>query len=138
MDAGRLACGLWLARRRTIRCCSCGPSRKDWPVGGDIDYAEVCDGTRQKLVPFPHYDKDNQLIHTSATIDMTMWNNFAVEWTNDHLIGYINGDEFLYTNNTGASLSRVMHATIQVDLLPRNGSLGLGKVEVDWIRQYEI
>ncbi|KAK2613056.1 hypothetical protein QQS21_000985 [Conoideocrella luteorostrata] len=114
------------------------PDKEDWPVGGEVDYSEVGDGKRQTLDFFLHYGKDNQQEHASTQLDMTQWRNYAVEWTKDHVVGYVDGKEFFRNKNRAAVPPRSMHATIQLDWFPGSGPKGAGKMEVDWIRQYAI
>ncbi|OAQ74083.1 glycosyl hydrolases family 16 domain-containing protein [Pochonia chlamydosporia 170] len=114
------------------------PDKEDWPVGGEVDYSEVGDGTRQNLDFFLHYGQDNQQEHGSTKVDMTQWHNYAVEWTKDHVVGYVDGTEFFRNKNPAAVPPRSMHATIQLDWFPEDGEKGPGKMEVDWIRQYSI
>ena len=114
------------------------PDAEDWPVGGEVYYSEVSDGARQELEFFLHYGENNSQEHAKTTIDMTTWRNYAVEWTPDHVVGCVDGQEFFRSENPEANPPRPMHATIQPDWLPDGNEEGPGKMEVDWIRQYRI
>ena len=114
------------------------PDKEDWPIGGEIDYSEVGDGDRQHLEFFLHYGKANRQESGSAEVDMTTRHNYAVEWTPDHVSGYVDGREYFHTAKSEAIPPRSMHATIQLDWFPDNGPRGSGKMEVDWIRQYHL
>lgn len=114
------------------------PDKEDWPVGGEVDYSEVSDAERKHLQFFLHYGKDNQQVEGDADIDMTQWHNYAVEWTADHVVGYVDGKEFFRSEKKETLPPRAMHATIQLDWFPGKDPEGTGKMEVDWIRQYTI
>lgn len=103
------------------------PDKEDWPVGGEIDYSEVGDGKRQTLDFFLHYGKDNQQEHASTTVDMTKWHNYAVEWTKDRVVGYIDGREFFRNRKQAADPPRSMNATIRLHWLPEDGPRGSEK-----------
>ncbi len=114
------------------------PDKEDWPIGGEIDYSEVSDGDRQRLEFFLHYGKENRQEIGSAEVDMTTWHNYAVEWTPDHVAGFLDGREYFRTDKREAIPPRSMHATIQLDWFPDKSPRGTGKMEVDWIRQYKL
>lgn len=114
------------------------PDKEDWPVGGEVDYSEVSDGKRQKLDFFLHYGKENRQEHGMTQLDMTTWHNYAVEWTKDHVVGWVDGNEFFRSKTRDSVPPRAMHATIQLDWFPDGGPKGPGKMEVDWIRQYTL
>ena len=114
------------------------PDAEDWPVGGEVDYSEVSDGARQELEFFLHYGEDNSQEQAKTTVDMTTWRNYAVEWTAEHVVGFVDGQEFFRSENPEANPPRSMHATIQLDWFPDGNEEGPGKMEVDWIRQYRI
>jgi hypothetical protein len=63
-----------------------------------IDYAEVFDPARQELNFFLHYGPDDSQLHGRTRLDMTQWHHFAVEWTPDHIIGFVDGTPFFHTN----------------------------------------
>lgn len=114
------------------------PDKEDWPVGGEVDYSEVTDGPRKKLNFFLHYGEDNSQEDDATEIDMTQWRSYAVEWTAEHVLGFVDGEEFFRSETPEANPPRPMHATIQLDWFPEDGEEGTGKMEVDWIRQYAI
>lgn len=137
--------GRWEARARYTAGTSAyhcvlllWPTAEDWPVGGEVDYSEVSNGDRQELEFFLHYGEDNSQEQSKTTVDMTVWTNFAVEWNENEVIGWVNGEEFFRSEKPEAVPPRPMHATIQLDWFPEDGPEGPGKMEVDWIRQYSL
>jgi hypothetical protein len=137
--------GRWEVRARFPVGCGCyhpvlilWPSAENWPEGGEIDYAEVVSGSRQKLNFFLHYGADNSVIGSSTRVDMTRWHNFAVEWTPDHISGYIDGKRFFRTTDRGTFPPGPMRQTIQLDWFPGEGTRGGGILEVDWATKYAL
>lgn len=137
--------GRWEVRARFPVGCGCyhpvlilWPDAEDFPVGGEVDYAEVFDPNRQELNFFLHYGADNQQISSTIQADMTQWHNFAVEWTNDHITGYIDGESWFHTDDQSKLPPRAMHQTLQLDWFPQDGA-GTGAVmEVAWARMYGL
>jgi beta-glucanase (GH16 family) len=113
------------------------PSDENWPVGGEVDYAEVFDSSRQQLRFFLHYGAANTVIGGYRRIDMTQWHNYAVEWAPDHMTGYVDGQVFFHTTNRSALPPGRMHQTIQLDWFPGDGKGG-AVLDVDWARKYGL
>lgn len=114
------------------------PDAEDFPVGGEVDYSEVSDAKRQNLDFFLHYGQDNSQVSGHRQLDMTEWHNYAVEWTPDHVVGYVDGEEFFRSDDPKTLPPREMHPTVQLDWFPQDGEAGEGAMEVDWIRQYGL
>ncbi len=136
--------GRWEIRARFPAGCGCyhpvlilWPADGNWPAAGEIDYAEVFDPNRQKLNFFLHYSADNKVLDGSRQVDMTQWHNFAVEWTDDHLTGYVDGQPFFHTTQRNALPPGPMYQTIQLDWFPGD-TPGGAILEVDWARKYKI
>lgn len=137
--------GRWEARARFPAGCACyhpvlilWPDANDFPAGGEIDYAEVFDATRQELNFFLHYGRDNRQLHDSVRVDMTRWHHFAVEWTADHVTGFLDGEPFFHTDRREVLPPRPMHQTIQLDWFPQDGAGDDAVMEVAWVRQYGL
>jgi beta-glucanase (GH16 family) len=138
--------GRWEIRARFPAGCGCyhpvlilWPSDLNWPEGGEVDYAEVFDSSRQELNFFLHYGAQNNQISSSRSVDMTQWHNFAVEWTPDHMTGYIDGQPFFNTTNQSLLPPGRMEQTIQLDWFPHDSTTPSGAVlEVDWARRYGL
>ncbi|WP_226359225.1 glycoside hydrolase family 16 protein [Pseudonocardia sp. ICBG601] len=65
------------------------PTEENFPVGGEIDFAEIMDPARDKIELFLHYGADNSQVHGELTIDATQWHNYAVEWTPDGVTAFV-------------------------------------------------
>jgi Glycosyl hydrolases family 16 len=57
------------------------PDAEDFPVGGEIDFMEMMDHTRQTTDIFLHNGEDDDTVNGEVRIDATQWHNWAVEWT---------------------------------------------------------
>lgn len=136
--------GRWEIRARFPAGCGCyhpvlllWPVDHAWPAGGEIDYAEVSDPTRQTLKFFLHYGADNRQLRGSRRVDMTQWHNFAVEWTADHVTGYVDGEPFFHTTQRDALPPGPMKQTVQLDWFP-DATKGGAILEVDWSTIYRL
>ncbi|MEU6701933.1 family 16 glycosylhydrolase [Pseudonocardia sp. NPDC046786] len=115
------------------------PTAEDFPVGGEIDFMEMTDHTRQTTELFLHYGEDNSQVQGEVEIDGTQWNNWAVEWTPDSVVAYVNGEEWWRTEDTSILPPGPMHLCIQLDWFPDgDGGVAPSKMEVDWVRQYSL
>ena len=115
------------------------PTAEDFPVGGEIDFMEMTDHTRQTTELFLHYGEDNSQVQGEVEIDGTQWNNWAVEWTPDSVVAYVNGEEWWRTEDTSILPPGPMHLCIQLDWFPDgDGEVAPSKMEVDWVRQYSL
>ncbi|MBA2307883.1 MAG: glycoside hydrolase family 16 protein [Pseudonocardiales bacterium] len=112
------------------------PDAEDWPVGGEIDFMEMMEPTRQVTNMFVHYGADNSQVSGEVKVDGTQWRNWAVEWTPDHIAAFVDGKEWYRTTEPAAIPSRPMHLCIQLDYLPGGGNAGNSTMEIDWVRQY--
>ncbi|GAA3073803.1 hypothetical protein GCM10010464_42360 [Pseudonocardia yunnanensis] len=114
------------------------PDAEDFPVGGEIDFMEMMDHTRQKTDIFIHYGKDNSQVNGSVEIDGTEWHNWAVEWTPEAITAYVDGEEWYRTTDTSIFPPGPMHLCIQLDWFPEGDTPKQSIMEVDWVRQYSL
>ena len=114
------------------------PDAENWPVGGEVDFMEMSDHTRQSTDMFLHYGHDNSQLQGNVKIDATQWHNWAVEWTPDHVAAFVDGKQWWRTDNTKALPPGPMHLCIQLDWFPRGGAVQTSHMYVDWVRQYPL
>lgn len=114
------------------------PDAEDFPIGGEIDFMEMMDHTRQKTHVFLHYGEDNKTISGSVVADATQWHNWAVEWTPTHIATYLDGEEWWRTERTEIFPPRPMHLCIQLDWFPHGGTVQASTMHVDWVREYDL
>ncbi|WP_217695625.1 family 16 glycosylhydrolase, partial [Pseudonocardia sp. Ae168_Ps1] len=113
------------------------PTAENWPEGGEVDFMEISDGTRQKVEGFLHYGADNSQTQGSVEIDATQWHAFAVEWTPDKITYLVDGKPWFTDDDTSHNPPGPMHLTIQLDYFGGDASGGAA-MHVDWVRQYEL
>ncbi|MGW0517539.1 BTAD domain-containing putative transcriptional regulator [Crossiella sp. NPDC003009] len=133
----------WEARVRLPPGCACyrplltlWPVKEDFPAGGEIVFLEVFDPERQTAHFFlaDENTKDNRYTESRA-VDMTKWNHFAVEWTENELTGYINGEKWFHTAQRDKLPPGPMRPTIKLDATMTT-EFRPATMEVDWIREY--
>ena len=92
---------------------ACGASEGDpdyhavlllWPdnedeggYGGEIDFMENSDPTRQSTEMFVHYGDEDTQLHGDVDVDATQWHNWAVEWAPDHITAFLDGKQWWST-----------------------------------------
>lgn len=137
--------GRWEARMRTDdRDPKYHPVLILWPLQGwtngtcwEIDYAEGL-GSTQEINFFNHTGCPGQTT-TKKTLDTTQWHNYAVEWTANGVIGYIDGVEWFRDMDPAHSANVSMYQTIQLDWFPESGqATKLSHMYVDWVRVYGL
>ncbi len=115
------------------------PTAENFPVGGEIDFMEMTDHTRQKTNLFLHYGEDNSQVQGSVDIDATQWHNWAVEWTPKGVTAFVDGKQWWHTDDTSILPPGPMHLTIQLDWFPKGGGdVKPSEMQVDWVRQYAL
>ncbi|OLT10415.1 hypothetical protein BJF78_28990 [Pseudonocardia sp. CNS-139] len=112
------------------------PDAENFPVGGEIDFMEMTDHTRQETELFLHYGADNDQIHDAVRVDGTQWHNWAVEWTPTRISAYVDGVEWFRTTDTSIFPPGPMHLCIQLDWFPEGGAVRTSRMYVDWVAYY--
>ncbi|AXB42875.1 glycoside hydrolase family 16 protein [Amycolatopsis albispora] len=122
------------------------PDSDRWPEDGEYDYLENSAPGEDCAEAFLHYPHDadvpvQQEFAQRCGVDLTQWHNIAIEWTPEHLKGFVDGTEW-FSFSGGASDVRQciqcapsMHQTIQLDNFHGTG-LQSAVYEVDWVRAY--
>jgi hypothetical protein len=117
------------------------PDEENWPEGGEIDFMEATSGDRQNVNSFLHYSEDNKQVEHSVDVDATEWHNWAVEWTPDHVIGYLDGREWYRVEDKDKLPPGPMHLCIQLDWFPEDGdpkNVKPSEMQVDWVKEYKV
>ena len=143
--------GRWEARVRSERGNGYGPvlllwpDSEEWPEDGEINLMEVPDGDRSKAHFTVHWGEENNQDGVSVVSDFTQWHTFAVEWTPEHIVGYVDGEEVYRNDDADAAPPGPMHLALQQDVGPygddwipaRDASTPeTCTFEVDWVRIY--
>jgi hypothetical protein len=113
------------------------PDADDWPVGGEIDFMEIVDPTRQRVDFNLHAGADDQREGHSIKSDATQWHSWAVEWTPDRITVYVDGQSWAESTDSARFPPRSMHLCLQLDNFGGDTAAG-GQLSVDWARQYSL
>jgi hypothetical protein len=114
------------------------PDAENFPVGGEIDFMEMTDTTRQSTNVYLHHGAANAQVHGAVKIDATQWHNWAVEWTPKSVTTYVDGRPWFHTDDAGILPPGPMHLCIQLDWFPKGDKAQQSQMQVDWVRQYAV
>ncbi|GAA1295945.1 hypothetical protein GCM10009610_00390 [Pseudonocardia xinjiangensis] len=112
------------------------PSDHEWPEGGEIDFAETTSAS-DDVSFFLHYSASNQQKSATKKLDITQWHNYAVEWVDGRITGYIDGEKWFESTDSKTMPPGKMHATIQLDYFPDGGTPKQSEMLVDYMRIYK-
>ncbi|WP_224403267.1 glycoside hydrolase family 16 protein [Pseudonocardia sp. ICBG1034] len=112
------------------------PVAEDFPVGGEVDWMEIMDDSRQKTSFFLHYGPGNDQDYGSVKHDSTQWSAYALEWTPEKITAYVNGKEWYSNTDTDQFPPRPMNMTMQLDYFGNAG--GPTAMHMDWARQWAL
>ena len=113
-------------------------SEDEGGYGGEIDFMENSDATRQNTEMFVHYGDEDTQLHGDVDVDATQWHNWAVEWSPDHITAFLDGKQWWSTALAAAQPPGPMHMTVQLDQFRDGGGLMPSNLQVDWVRYYPI
>ena len=143
--------GRWEVRARTQQAVGYGdvlilwPDAEDFPEGGEIDFMEIPKPARNDFTFNLHYGADNSQNGIHVPGDFTQWHNYAVEWTADHVAGFVDGQQVFYSDDQEQIPPRPMHLAMQQDIgpygddwIPPRDSTTPAEVrfQIDWVRIY--
>jgi Glycosyl hydrolases family 16 len=100
---------------------------------GEIDFAETTSAS-DKVSFFLHYGSEQEYAHKK--IDITQWHNYAVEWVDGRVTGFIDGEKWFESTDEETLPPGKMHPTIQLDYFPEDGSPEPTEMHVDYMRIY--
>lgn len=152
MDGGRQF-GRWEVRAKAQRGAGYSqvillwPDSEVFPDDGEIDFMEIPNPAKDESHFVLHSGPRNLQAATSVRGDFTQWHTYAVEWTDEEIIGFIDGEQIFRTTDRAGFPPGPMHLAIQQD----PGPFGDGWVpprdettpaevtlEVDWVRVYGV
>ena len=113
-------------------------SEDEGGYGGEIDFMENSDATRQNTEMFVHYGNEDTQLQGAVDVDATQWHNWAVEWAPDHITAFLDGKQWWSTSLAAAQPPGPMHMTVQLDQFRGGGGLIPSNLQVDWVRYYPI
>jgi hypothetical protein len=112
------------------------PDAENWPEGGEIDFAET-NSAAKDVSFFLHYNPSNSQVSDNKDLDITQWHNYAVEWVDGRITGYIDGQKWFESTNGDTMPPGKMHPTIQLDYFPDGGDPKPSQMLVDFMRVYQ-
>jgi hypothetical protein len=119
------------------------PDAENWPEVGEYDFMEMTDPSRQRHKIFLHYDEDDKKVEGEVEVDGTQWHNWAIEWTPDRIVAYLDGKEWFREEDPDVQAPGPMHLAIQLDWFPdqedpfdTQDGVQESSMEVDWVKQY--
>ncbi len=107
-----------------------------WPDGGEVDFAETTSAS-SGVEFFLHYSSSNKQKSAQKSLDLTQWHNYAVEWVNGRITGYIDGRQWFQSTDSSTLPPGQMHLAIQLDYFPKGGSPSPTEMDVDYVRIYK-
>jgi hypothetical protein len=107
-----------------------------WPDGGEVDFAETTSAS-STVSFFLHYSSSNKQKDAEKPLDLTQWHNYAVEWVNGRITGYIDGQQWFQSTDSSTLPPGQMHLAIQLDYFPDGGSPKPTQMDVDYVRIYK-
>jgi hypothetical protein len=113
------------------------PDSGNWPCDGEVDYAETTGGWNV-IKFFHHYGCSNLQTSQSKPLDVTQFHNYAVDWSPNGIVGYVDGVKWFEDNNPAHQPPGPMHQTLQLDWFPDSTANGAGEMRVDWVRVYAV
>lgn len=113
------------------------PDAEDWPVGGEVDFMEAIEPTRETVEGWLHYGPADHRVGSKVNVDATQWHAWAVEWTPSMITFYLDGRPWWITTDAPTFPPRAMHLCLQLDNFGGDISEG-GRQMVDWVRQYRL
>jgi licheninase len=113
------------------------PDAEDWPVGGEVDFMEIVDATRQAVQYNLHYGAQDTVETHTTFVDATAWHSWAVEWTPTHIAVFRDGVQWAISTDPARFPPRAMHLALQLDnfggiIVPT------GQMFVDRVAEYGI
>jgi hypothetical protein len=112
------------------------PDAENWPAGGEIDFAET-NSAADDVSFFLHYNPSNSQVSANKNLDITQWHNYAIEWVDGRITGYIDGQKWFENTNGDTMPPGSMHPTIQLDYFPSGGDPKPSEMLIDYMRIYQ-
>ncbi|HEY0812106.1 MAG TPA: glycoside hydrolase family 16 protein, partial [Pseudonocardia sp.] len=107
----------------------------EWPQGGEVDFAETTSAARDVNF-FLHFSSSNKQKTANRALDLTQWHNYAVEWVDGRITGYIDGQQWFQSVDRSTLPPGQMHLAVQLDYFPEDGSPKPTEMDVDFVRIY--
>jgi Glycosyl hydrolases family 16 len=113
------------------------PDAEDWPAGGEVDFMEISDPTRQTVSYFLHWGAENHIEQHTTVVNATQWHSWAVEWTPQRITVFRDGIAWGASVDVNRLPPRPMHLTLQLDNFG-GITFPAGKMFVDRVAEYPL
>jgi hypothetical protein len=121
------------------------PTSNSMSADGEYDYYEPGRPGGTTLTAFMHFpgDGSQQREFNKSGVDLSQFHNIAIEWTPDHIKGFIDGVEWFSTSGGSSSSRRNIQdmpkgfGTIQLDNFDGTNQTP-ATMEVEWYRVYTL
>lgn len=124
------------------------PESGAWPEDGEYDFVELSIPGQSDLEAFMHFPHDadqpvQQRFFSKPGVGTGEWHNYALEWTPNELVGYVDGVEWFRTSGGASSIRKNIQdmpsggLTIQLDNFDGTNQTP-AQVEVDWVNVYPL
>ena len=114
------------------------PDEENYPIGGEIDYAES-GGNFDAIDMFLHYGAENNQVTGHTKVDARQWTTYSVEWTPTYIAAFVNGKKFFEERDTKKFPPGPMHQTFQLDAQHSNTTCYKNtQMEIDSLRVTSI
>lgn len=124
------------------------PESEQWPQDGEYDWLEIEDVEQTNVAGYLHYPTPSEVEQEGVTgpaVDLSEWHNYAFEWVEGALRGYVDGVEWFdldgaQTASTGRRLDSMPsgHLTVQLDNFTGASGLQPGYMDIEWARVYDL
>lgn len=101
----------------------------------EIDFAEGM-GNTSKMNFFNHYGCPSKQTSASRTINMQQWHSFAVAWSPNGVVGFVDGVEWFRDSNRSHTPGVRMFLALQLDWFPNGTATKTSQMFVDHVRVY--
>ncbi len=113
------------------------PNAENWPVGGEIDLAEINSAARTSSDFVVHYGAQNNQMLLTTPLDATAWHVYSVEWTPTEIRFWIDGLLLKTITDPAMIPTGAMHLVAQVG--PHTDATAdttESELDIDWIKRY--
>jgi hypothetical protein len=135
--------GRWEVRARMSRGGGNGgvvmlwPNAENWPVGGELDMAEISKSDRQAEDFVVHYSAANHQYLMTTKKDFTQWHTFSIEWTSTQIRYWIDGTYVTAVTDTAKIPKGAMHVVIQAGPHGSPQTRPQSEMDIDWIHVFQ-
>lgn len=113
------------------------PQSNRWPDEGELDIFETgTQSPRKPLHSFLHYGPNNDQVHMAHDVDGEEWQEMALEWYEDALVIYLNGERVWTVTDKAVIPIWNHHICLQLDAFGTSLPAPV-KMYVDYVRIYK-